>query len=168
MKVLARLGYAFVRMKVGPHIGCAVLVMVFGSAILGMLIRRKLPESHLSDESKGVVTLSISAKSSGQPSSPIGKTKSASSQSDDLTEPSSLPMRAEEADRRFDEGESVFDLGFDPAKARRPGLEIKRAHHRRPASTVPGAIRPLGRSPGNDSAGTDQELAYDRLEKQSQ
>jgi hypothetical protein len=31
--------------------------MVFGSAILGMLIRRKLPESHLSDETKSVVTL---------------------------------------------------------------------------------------------------------------
>ena len=48
-----------VRMKIGPYIGCAVLVMVFGSAIFGMLIRRKLPESHLSDESKGVVTLSM-------------------------------------------------------------------------------------------------------------
>jgi Protein of unknown function (DUF4239) len=48
-----------VRMKIGPYIGCTVLVMVFGSAILGMLIRRKLPESHLSDESKGVVTLSM-------------------------------------------------------------------------------------------------------------
>ena len=46
-------------MKIGPYIGCAVLVMVFGSAILGMLIRRKLPENHLSDESKGVVTLSM-------------------------------------------------------------------------------------------------------------
>jgi hypothetical protein len=46
-------------MKIGPYIGCAVLVMVFGSAILGTLIRRKLPESHLSDESKGVVTLSM-------------------------------------------------------------------------------------------------------------
>ena len=46
-------------MKIGPYIGCAVLVMVFGGAILGMLIRRKLPESHLSDESKGVVTLSM-------------------------------------------------------------------------------------------------------------
>ena len=46
-------------MKVGPYIGCIVLVMVFGSAILGMLIRRKLPESHLSDETKGVVTLSM-------------------------------------------------------------------------------------------------------------
>jgi hypothetical protein len=48
-----------VRMKIGPYIGCAVLVMVFGSAIFGMLIRRKLPESHLSDESKGMVTLSM-------------------------------------------------------------------------------------------------------------
>ena len=46
-------------MKVGPYIGFIVLVMVFGSAILGMLIRRKLPESHLSDETKSVVTLSM-------------------------------------------------------------------------------------------------------------
>ena len=35
------------------------MVMVFGSAILGMLIRRKLPESHLSDESKGVVSMGV-------------------------------------------------------------------------------------------------------------
>ena len=46
-------------MKVGPYIGCAVLVGVFASALLGMLIRRRLPESHLSDETKGVVTLSM-------------------------------------------------------------------------------------------------------------
>jgi Protein of unknown function (DUF4239) len=35
------------------------LVIVFASAMLGMLIRRKLPESHLSDETKSVVTLSM-------------------------------------------------------------------------------------------------------------
>src|SRR5882757_7655071 len=46
-------------MKVGPYIGWTVLVVVFASALLGMLMRRKLPESHLSDESKGVVTLSM-------------------------------------------------------------------------------------------------------------
>jgi hypothetical protein len=46
-------------MKVGPHIGWAVLVIVFAGAMLGMLIRRKLPESHLSDETKSVVTLSM-------------------------------------------------------------------------------------------------------------
>jgi hypothetical protein len=39
--------------------GPIVLVMVFGSAILGMLIRRKLPEGHSSDETKSVVTLSM-------------------------------------------------------------------------------------------------------------
>jgi hypothetical protein len=32
---------------------------VFASAILGMLMRRKLPESHLGDETKSVVTLSM-------------------------------------------------------------------------------------------------------------
>jgi hypothetical protein len=46
-------------MKVGPYIGFIVLVTVFASAILGMLIRRKLPESHLGDETNGVVTLSM-------------------------------------------------------------------------------------------------------------
>ena len=49
----------FVRMKVGPYIGFIVLATVFGSAMLGMLIRRKLPESHLSDETRSVVTLSM-------------------------------------------------------------------------------------------------------------
>src|SRR6476620_3320922 len=46
-------------MKVGPYIGWIVAVIVFASAMLGMLIRRILPESHLSDETKGVVTLSM-------------------------------------------------------------------------------------------------------------
>jgi len=46
-------------MKVGPYIGLIILVVVFGSALLGMLIRRKLPESHLSDQAKSVVTLSM-------------------------------------------------------------------------------------------------------------
>src|SRR6516164_1511811 len=46
-------------MKVGPYVGFIVLVMVFGSAILGTLIRRKLPESHLSDETQSVVRLTM-------------------------------------------------------------------------------------------------------------
>jgi hypothetical protein len=33
--------------------------MVFASAMVGMLIRRKLPENHLSDETKSLVTLSM-------------------------------------------------------------------------------------------------------------
>lgn len=48
-----------VRVKVGPYIGFIVLVVVFASALLGMLIRRKLPESHFSDETKSLVTLSM-------------------------------------------------------------------------------------------------------------
>ena len=36
-----------------------ILVMVFGSGLLGMLIRRKLPESHLSDETQSVVRLTM-------------------------------------------------------------------------------------------------------------
>ena len=39
--------------------GWAIMVMVFTSAMLGMLIRRKLPESHLGDETKSVATLSM-------------------------------------------------------------------------------------------------------------
>jgi hypothetical protein len=35
------------------------MVMVFTSAMLGMLIRRKLPKSHLGDETKSVATLSM-------------------------------------------------------------------------------------------------------------
>jgi hypothetical protein len=35
------------------------MVMVFTSAMLGMLIRRKLPKSHLDDETKSVATLSM-------------------------------------------------------------------------------------------------------------
>jgi hypothetical protein len=46
-------------MKIVPYVGLAVLVVVFASAMIGRLIRRKLPESHLSDETKGVVTLSM-------------------------------------------------------------------------------------------------------------
>jgi hypothetical protein len=46
-------------MKVGPYIGLIILVVVFGSAMLGMLIRRKLPESHLSDETQSVVRLTM-------------------------------------------------------------------------------------------------------------
>jgi hypothetical protein len=46
-------------MKIEPYVGLAVLVVVFGSAMIGRLIRRKLPESHLTDETKGVVTLSM-------------------------------------------------------------------------------------------------------------
>jgi hypothetical protein len=46
-----------ITMKVVPYIGFIVLVMVFGSAIFGTLIRRKLPESHLSDETQSVVRL---------------------------------------------------------------------------------------------------------------
>jgi hypothetical protein len=48
-----------VLMKVGPYIGLIILVMVFGSGLLGMLIRRKLPESHLSDETQSVVRLTM-------------------------------------------------------------------------------------------------------------
>ena len=46
-------------MKIAPYVGLAVLVVVFSSAVIGRLIRRKLPESHLTDETKGVVTLSM-------------------------------------------------------------------------------------------------------------
>jgi hypothetical protein len=46
-------------MKIAPYVGLAVLVVVFASAMIGRLIRRKLPENHLTDETKGVVTLSM-------------------------------------------------------------------------------------------------------------
>ena len=108
-----------------------------------------------------------SEKNSGRSSSHTAKAKSASSQSGDLTELSSLPMTAEEADRRFDEGESVFDLGFNPAKARRPGLEIKRITVDLPAPFLDrldhwAAVRGMTRQ------ALIKSWLYDRLEKQSQ
>src|SRR5260221_3627161 len=36
------------------------------------------------------------------------------------------PTSVKELDRRFDEGEDIFSLGFDPSKASRPGLESQR------------------------------------------
>lgn len=94
------------------------------------------------------------------------KAKSVSSQSDDLTEVSSLPMTAEEVDRRFDEGESVFDLGFDPAKARRPGLEIRRITVDLPAPFLDrldhwAAVRGMTRQ------ALIKSWLYDRLEQQA-
>jgi hypothetical protein len=108
-----------------------------------------------------------SVKDGGRPSSHTAKAKSVSSQSDDLTELSRLPMTAAEADRRFDEGESVFDLGFNPAKARRPGLEIKRITVDLPAPFLErldhwAAVRGMTRQ------ALIKSWLYDRLERQSQ
>jgi hypothetical protein len=76
-------------------------------------------------------------------------------------------MTAAEADRRFDEGESVFDLGFNPAKARRPGLEIKRITVDLPAPFLErldhwAAVRGMTRQ------ALIKSWLYDRLERQSQ
>ena len=63
---------------------------------------------------------------SGQPSSPTEAAISGLSQSGERAQTKKIPITAEEADRRFDEGESVFDLGFSKTGWRRPGLEPKR------------------------------------------
>ena len=42
-----------------PYIGCIVLVLVFVSALLGRLIRRKLPQSHLDAQTEAVVKLAM-------------------------------------------------------------------------------------------------------------
>jgi hypothetical protein len=46
-------------MKIAPYVGLIVLIVVFASAMIGSLIRRKLPESHFTDETKSVITLSM-------------------------------------------------------------------------------------------------------------
>ena len=46
-------------MSVGPYLGCIVLAVVFGSAVLGMMLGRRLPESHSRDDTKGVVAVSM-------------------------------------------------------------------------------------------------------------
>jgi hypothetical protein len=46
-------------MKIEPYVGLIILVVVFASAMIGRLIGRKLPESHLSEETQSVVRLSM-------------------------------------------------------------------------------------------------------------
>ena len=67
------------------------------------------------------------------PSSPSGPIESGSFPSDgpettksSSTEAAGLPQTAEEFDRRFDEGESIFDLGVSKTGWTRPGLEVRR------------------------------------------
>jgi hypothetical protein len=42
-----------------PQIGLVVLAIVFSSALLGMLVSRILPQDHLTDQTKSVVTRSM-------------------------------------------------------------------------------------------------------------
>jgi hypothetical protein len=74
-----------------------------------------------------------SEEKSGLPSSPSGPIESGSFPSDgpettksSSTEAAGLPQTAEEFDRRFDEGESIFDLGVSKTGWTRPGLEVRR------------------------------------------
>ena len=130
-------------------------------------MKKQLPIKRKRSKAKNVSTAQDqSAKGSGLRSSLGAKAKSVSSQFDDLTEVSSLPITAEEADRRFDDGESVFDLGFDPAKARRPSLEIRRITVDLPAPFLDrldhwAAVRGMTRQ------ALIKSWLYDRLEKQS-
>ena len=71
------------------------------------------------------------ARKFGQQSSLSVTEPSALSQSEERGEANEgsikkLPLSAEEADRRFDEGESVFDLGVSKEGWTRPGLVSKR------------------------------------------
>ena len=67
-----------------------------------------------------------SVENSGQRSLHTVTVMSGSSRSGEHDSEKKRPITAEEADRRFDEGEDVFSLGFDPAKATRPGLKTVR------------------------------------------
>src|SRR5262249_36864816 len=42
-----------------PYIGCIVVVLVFVSALLGRLIRQRLPESHLDNQTEAVIKLAM-------------------------------------------------------------------------------------------------------------
>jgi hypothetical protein len=77
-----------------------------------------------------------SKESSGLQSSHSEDSESDSSQSDTPILTNKISMTASELDRRFDAGESVFDLGFDPAKAQRPGLQIKRVNVDLPSHVI--------------------------------
>jgi hypothetical protein len=82
---------------------------------------------------RGTFASAESKPESGLPSLPSESTESGLSPSGvhETTKPSSteaeaLPQTAEEFDRRFDEGESIFELGVSKTDWRRPGLEIRR------------------------------------------
>jgi hypothetical protein len=81
-----------------------------------------------STANSGIIESEQSKQNSGRQSSLSEKSESDSSRSDTRTLTNNLSMTASEFDRRFDAGESVFDLGFDPALAERPGLQIKRVN----------------------------------------
>jgi hypothetical protein len=105
---------------------------------------------------------------SGRQSSPIAKEKSRSSQSDDLTEQSKLPMTAEEFDRRFDVRRERVRSGLwsRQGASPRPG-KFKRITVDLPAPFLErldhwAAVRGMTRQ------ALIKSWLYDRLEKQSQ
>jgi hypothetical protein len=91
------------------------------------MMKTQLKEKPHTKAKRGISVSEKSKKISGRRSSPIGTQKSGSSQSEERAKKKGqLPDTVEEFDRRFDDGESLSDLGIDLSKATRPGLEIKR------------------------------------------
>jgi len=82
--------------------------------------KRAIKPKNVSQEQGG------SEPKSGLPSLPTEKATSGSSRSAEHTRTKSVPITAEEADQRFDEGQSVFQLGFSKTGWNRPGLTPKR------------------------------------------
>jgi hypothetical protein len=75
-------------------------------------------QAELAQKSGQLSSLSETEASGLSRSGELAKTKNENTKT--------LPLTVEEFDRRFDEGESIFELGVDPTTIRRPGLESKR------------------------------------------
>jgi hypothetical protein len=77
-----------------------------------------------------------------------------------------LLLTAEEFDSRFDEGESVFDLGFSKEGLTRPGLVSKRFNVDVPAHMLE-KLDHAAQLRGMTRQALVKSWLYDRLEKQS-
>ena len=75
------------------------------------------------------------------------------------------PLTAEEFDRRFDEGESIFELGMDPSTVRRPGLEPHRFNVEVPAHFIQKLDR-AARIRGVTRQSLVKMWLYDRLQQE--
>jgi hypothetical protein len=75
------------------------------------------------------------------------------------------PLTAEEFDRRFDEGESIFELGMDPLTVRRLGLEPHRFNVEVPAHFIQKLNR-AARIRGVTRQSLVKMWLYDRLQQE--
>jgi hypothetical protein len=84
----------------------------------------------------------------------------------DSTKANNPALTAEEFDRRFDDGESVFDLGFSKTGWTRPGLAPKRFNVDVPAHMLE-KLDNAAQLRGMTRQALVKSWLYDRLEQQA-